>query len=111
MRSTSLANTTDQWETFSTDPLIIPAQKHGCALQYNRIFADANQDNIYLSFWYCDYSASPSFYSMQLWKLMPNTGPLPIVASYVAPAQTVTSASGVASSFNMSVDMWRGRLV
>jgi len=61
-----------QWAAFKVSPTVVPVVKQGCYIQYHRLFA-SGPNNIYLEFW------TAAGY-MQIWKLVPGPGPLPIVA-------------------------------
>ena len=63
-----------QWEQFYVAPLVIPAIKSGCFIQYHRLFKD--EKGTYLEFWTGDNSGW-----MHIFQLVPGKGALPIVAS------------------------------
>jgi hypothetical protein len=66
------------WEQFGDDggssPTVVPAVKEGCYIQYHRLFAD--EFGTYLEYW-----AGFGSGWMQVHKLVPGKGALPIVAT------------------------------
>jgi len=84
VRSTSLTSISGEWEQFKVDPTVIPQNKNGCSEQYHRLFVD--NDTIYLSYWVLDYSLVDKTIKtqMQIFKLVPGAGKLPMIASIPA---------------------------
>ncbi len=65
-------------------PVVVPAVKQGCYIQYHRLFQDVETGDMYLEFWADNW--------MQLFKMAPGGGSLPIVAGNPPLATTVTGS-------------------
>jgi hypothetical protein len=63
---------TGAWQQFAVSPLVVPAVKQGCYIQYHRIFVDPGTGALHLSYWADN--------TLQLWVVAPGSGALPIVA-------------------------------
>lgn len=72
LRAPSFQWASTQWHQMAIEPVVIPVVKQGCYIQYHRLFSDAATGTVYLEFWADGW--------MQLFKLVPGSGTLPIVA-------------------------------
>ena len=76
-----------QWEPFHASPTVVPHVKQGCYIQYHRLFRDGRSGATYLEFWADNW--------MQIHRLVPGAGRLPIVAG--APPPTLANCTTKAS--------------
>ena len=72
LRAPSFQWVSGQWHQFVVEPVVVPAVKQGCYIQYHRLFADVATGDVYLEFWAGNW--------MQLFRLVPGAAALPIVA-------------------------------
>jgi hypothetical protein len=68
-----------QWEPFHASPTVVPRVKQGCYIQYHRLFRDRTRGATYLEFWADNW--------MQVHRLVPEAGRLPIVAGVPPPTE------------------------
>ena len=62
-------------DTKYMEPVVVPAEKKGCYIQYHRLFQDS--EGTYLEYW----TGADNNGWMQIYKLVPGAGTLPIVAT------------------------------
>ena len=57
------------------EPVVVPAEKKGCYIQYHRLFQDS--DGTYLEYW----AGADNNGWMQIYKLVAGAGSLPLIAT------------------------------